>query len=74
MADLDAVREAAGADRAVVLGHSWGVLIALEYAWAHPDRVSSLVLMNPAPVSADGRRMLQDELAATEDGRGVSAA
>ena len=62
VADLDAVREAAGADRAVVLGHSWGVLIALEYAWAHPDRVSSLVLMNPAPVSFDGREMLRDEL------------
>jgi proline iminopeptidase len=63
VADLDAVRAAAGADRAVVLGHSWGALLALEYAWAHPERVSSLVLMNPAPVSSDGRSVLADELA-----------
>jgi proline iminopeptidase len=63
IADLDAVRAATGADRAVVLGHSWGALVALEYAWTHPDRVSSLVLMNPAPVSSDGRSTLRDELA-----------
>ena len=63
VADLDAVRVAVGADRAVVLGHSWGVLVALEYASAHPDRVSGLVLMNAAPVGPDGRDALRRELA-----------
>jgi len=59
VADLDAVRSAARADRAIVLGHSWGALVALEYAFAHPDRVSSLVLMNPAPIDAAGVEALQ---------------
>ena len=38
-------------DRAVLLGHSWGAALALEYALRNPTRVSKLILMNPAPVS-----------------------
>ena len=30
----------------------WGAVLALEYALRHPTRVSHLILMNPAPVSA----------------------
>jgi len=37
---------------AAILGHSWGAVLALEYALRHPDRVSHLILMNPAPASA----------------------
>ena len=33
-------------------GHSWGAVLALEYALRHPARVSHLILMNPAPASA----------------------
>jgi len=51
IADLDNVREYLHLDSAAVLGHSWGALLALEYAVRHPDRVSHLILMNPAPVS-----------------------
>jgi proline iminopeptidase len=51
IADLDKVREYFHLDSAAVLGHSWGALLALEYAIRHPERVSHLILMNPAPVS-----------------------
>lgn len=51
--DLDAVRRHFRLDAPVLLGHSWGTVLALEYALRHPTRVSRLVLMNPAPVSAD---------------------
>jgi proline iminopeptidase len=30
-----------------LLGHSWGSVLALEYAIAHPDRISSLILGSP---------------------------
>ncbi|UEM01410.1 alpha/beta hydrolase [Skermanella rosea] len=34
-----------GIDRAVVVGHSWGALVAMELALSHPDAVSGLVLL-----------------------------
>ena len=50
--DLDAVRRHVKLESAALLGHSWGTVLALEYALRHPARVSHLVLMNPAPASA----------------------
>jgi proline iminopeptidase len=50
--DVDRVRRGLQLESAALLGHSWGALLALEYALRHPARVSHLVLMNPAPVSA----------------------
>jgi proline iminopeptidase len=50
--DLDKVRERFGLESTTLLGHSWGAVLALEYALRHPTRVSRLILMNPAPVSA----------------------
>ncbi len=51
--DLDRVREYFQLGSAMILGHSWGTVLALEYALRHPDRVSHLVLMNPGPASAE---------------------
>lgn len=51
--DLDRVRRHFGLEASVLLGHSWGAVLALEYALRHPTRVSHLVLMNPAPASAN---------------------
>ncbi len=45
-ADLDAVLDALAIDRAVLIGHSWGGNVALQYAVEHPDRVSGLVLID----------------------------
>lgn len=50
--DLEAVRQHFGLESAALLGHSWGAVLALEYALRYPTRVSHIVLMNPAPVSA----------------------
>jgi proline iminopeptidase len=49
--DLDAVREHFRLDSMILLGHSWGTVLALEYALRHPEHVSQLILMNPAPAS-----------------------
>lgn len=35
-----------GVDRAIVVGHSWGTLVAVALALNHPDRVRSLVLLS----------------------------
>lgn len=64
MRDLDAVRAWAGAERFALLGHSFGGLLAAEYAIRYPQRVSRLILLNTAPVSHAGRQGLSAELAA----------
>jgi proline iminopeptidase len=49
--DIDRVRQHYELDAVVLLAHSWGAVLALEYALRNPTRVSHLLLMNPAPVS-----------------------
>ncbi len=61
--DLDQVREWFGFDSIALLGHSWGGLLALEYAIRHPERVSHLILMNCAPASRADAIALRDESA-----------
>ncbi|HEX2781549.1 MAG TPA: alpha/beta fold hydrolase [Gemmatimonadaceae bacterium] len=46
-ADLLAVLDGYGLDRATVIGHSYGALVALAFAAAHPERVARLVLADP---------------------------
>ena len=51
LGDIDAVRKHFRLESMVLLGHSWGTVLALEYALRHPQHVSQLILMNPAPAS-----------------------
>ncbi len=48
-ADLDALREWAGADRVVIGGGSYGGFMAMEYATRYPERVSAMVLRDTSP-------------------------
>jgi pimeloyl-ACP methyl ester carboxylesterase len=43
-ADADALREHLGFEEIAVLGHSFGGIIALEYALRHAERISRLIL------------------------------
>jgi proline iminopeptidase len=45
--DVDALRQALGYERVSVLGHSFGALIALQYAMRYPDNLRALILLNP---------------------------
>ena len=45
-ADADALRQALGFRRWAVLGHSFGGMVALEYALRYPERLTRLVLLD----------------------------
>ncbi|HSK45720.1 MAG TPA: alpha/beta fold hydrolase [Candidatus Binatia bacterium] len=63
IADIEKVRQYYHLDSLVLLGHSWGTVLALEYALRYPARVSHMVLMNPAPASeADYKGLRNDWL------------
>jgi pimeloyl-ACP methyl ester carboxylesterase len=44
--DLDVVIKQFKADKAVVVGHDWGGLVAWAYAMQHPDRIDRLIILN----------------------------
>jgi len=63
--DIDRLRQYFGFDSIALLGHSWGGLLAMEYATRHSNRVSHLILLNSAPGShADLLRFRQQREAA----------
>lgn len=60
-ADLEAFAHALGWRRFVVVGHSLGGAIAVEYSARHPDRVAGLLLVDP---NGDMTRAGEDGVAA----------
>ena len=57
--DIDRVRQHFQLESSALLGHSWGAVLALEYALRYPTRVSQLIIMNPAPASASDVAVLR---------------
>jgi proline iminopeptidase len=49
-ADTDLLRRELALDKIVLFGHSYGALIALDYALAYPETLAGLVLCNATPV------------------------
>ena len=60
--DLERLRDYFQLESVVLLGHSWGGVLAMEYAIRHADRVSHLILMNTASASHDDYLLLRQEL------------
>jgi proline iminopeptidase len=57
VADLEAIRGQIGADRVVLIGHSWGAQVAASYLASHGRHVERAVFSSPgalAPALADG--------------------
>lgn len=44
--EVEQVRQALGIDKFYVLGHSWGGILALEYALKHQDHLAGLIISN----------------------------
>ena len=61
IADMEKVRQYFHLDSVTLLGHSWGTVLALEYALKYPERVSHLILMNPGPASREDYVQLRKE-------------
>jgi proline iminopeptidase len=45
--DLEALRVHLKRERLFLIGHSWGGMLAMAYAAAHPDRVDRMILIGP---------------------------
>lgn len=51
--DLESLRKAFGFSKITVLGHSWGGLLALNYAIKYPERLNSLIVMDAIPATGE---------------------
>lgn len=51
VADLEAIRQAIGADQLILLGESWGATLAANYMAAYPSRVARVIFSSPAPIN-----------------------
>jgi proline iminopeptidase len=59
--DLETLRTFMRLEQVALLGHSWGGLLAMEYALRHPERVSHLILLDTAPASHEDGVLFERE-------------
>lgn len=57
--DIDAIANGLGIEEFVLVGHSFGGTVALDYAGIHPERVAGLLLADP---SGDARRVPEEQM------------
>ncbi len=64
VSEVDQVRRALGLDSTnfFLLGHSWGGILAMEYALAHPDALKGLIISNMMSSIPDYNRYAQEVL------------
>jgi proline iminopeptidase len=61
--DLEQLRLSLGLKKFIILGHSWGGLLAMNYSVKHSANVSSLILLSSAPADSKGQKSFLDEFA-----------
>lgn len=59
--DLDVLRKQLGIEKVVLLGHSWGGLLTMKYAIAHPENVEAMILVDAAPADYAGQKAFLEE-------------
>lgn len=60
--DLEQVKLNFKFKKFILIGHSWGCVLAMNYATKHQDAVSGLILLNPAPADTKGIQAFYVEL------------
>ena len=51
--DIEAVRKQLHAEKFIVLGNSWGMILGLAYAGTHPDAVRAVVTIGSGPITLE---------------------
>jgi proline iminopeptidase len=62
--DLEALREHLRQDRLFLVGHSWGGMLAMAYAAAHPDRIDRVVLIDSGGPTLEFTTWFEDNIRA----------
>jgi proline iminopeptidase len=62
VSDMEALRTALKLEKWTVLGHSAGAQLAMEYATAHADRLTALVLVGTVPPTSNDLQAMMDNV------------
>jgi len=62
--DLEALRIHLKQNRLFLVGHSWGAMLAMAYAAAHPDRIDRLILIGSGGPTLEFAERFSDNIAA----------
>ncbi|HEV8629498.1 MAG TPA: alpha/beta hydrolase [Thermoanaerobaculia bacterium] len=61
--DLEALRHHLGVDRLLLLGNSWGMMLALTYGGVHPQHVLGVITLGSGPITRAYLGVFSDNLA-----------
>jgi proline iminopeptidase len=64
VADVEALRADLGQERLFLAGHSWGGMLAMAYAAAHPDRIDRLILIDSGGPTLEFAQWFDDNIRA----------
>lgn len=60
--DIESIRKSLAAEKVTILAHSWGAIVAVNYAYQYRHRIKKLILSNPVPLSREyDREMLKQQ-------------
>lgn len=60
--DLETLRKNLKLEKIILVGHSWGGILAMQYAIQYPSNISALILMNSVPATSKGTHAFEEEL------------
>lgn len=59
--DVEAMRRHLGYRKFTLIGHSWGALIAMQYANIAQEYLTAMILINPMPITSKGYKAFVEE-------------
>lgn len=62
VADLERLRQTLRFNQIILVGHSWGGILAIAYAIKYPSHLRGLVLMNSIPSTSEGFKAYSEEI------------